>query len=96
MASVTRSNSANPFFKAKRVDHGYDCDMGGPGGSRCQLRRLEAETYAKNKAEQEKGLEGNKLAMSFLQEYNASDAAHDAAVGAANSILALLDRWSLT
>ena len=45
-----------------------------------QWRRLEAETYAKSKTKQEKGFEGNKLAMSFLRECNASDAAHDAAL----------------
>merc|ERR1719158_1682400 len=44
-----------------------------------------------SKAEQEKGLEGVKLALSLLKEYYASDAAHNAAVGAAGGIVGLLE-----
>merc|ERR1712050_77299 len=56
-----------------------------------QLRREEKQTYVDSKAEQEKGLEGVKLAMKVLKEYYASDAAHDAAVGAAGGIISLLE-----
>merc|ERR1740129_2524526 len=56
-----------------------------------QLRRQEKEAYAMSKAEQEKGLEGVKLALNLLKEYYASDAAHDAAVGAASGIVGLLE-----
>merc|ERR1719330_816992 len=54
-----------------------------------QLRRQEKEAYTMSKAEQEKGLEGVKLALTLLKEYYASDAAHDAAVGAATGIIGL-------
>merc|ERR1719215_2142981 len=56
-----------------------------------QLRRQEKEEYAMSKAEQEKGLEGIKLALNLLKEYYASDAAHTAAVGAASGIVGLLE-----
>merc|ERR1719319_470737 len=56
-----------------------------------QLRRQEKEAYAMSKAEQEKGLEGVKLALNLLKEYYASDAAHGAAVGAATGIVGLLE-----
>merc|ERR1712187_201506 len=56
-----------------------------------RLRREEKDTYTSSKAEQEKGLEGVKLAMKVLKEYYASDAAHDAAVGAAGDIISLLE-----
>merc|ERR1719410_1306085 len=56
-----------------------------------QLRRQEAEAYASSKAEQEKGLAGIKLALKVLKEYYASDAAHDAAVGAGGGIISLLE-----
>merc|ERR1719469_438847 len=44
-----------------------------------------------SKTEQEKGLEGIKLALHLLREYYASDASHDAAVGAAAGIIGLLE-----
>jgi len=56
-----------------------------------QLRREEKEEYVASKAEQEKGLEGIKLALNLLKEYYASDAAHTAAVGAASGIVGLLE-----
>merc|ERR1719319_91236 len=56
-----------------------------------QLRRQEKEEYVMSKAEQEKGLEGVKLALNLLKEYYASDAAHNAAVGAATGIVGLLE-----
>merc|ERR1719414_2228061 len=55
------------------------------------LRREEKETYTSSKAEQEKGLEGIKLALKVLKEYYASDAQHDAASGAAGGIISLLE-----
>merc|ERR1712129_538957 len=56
-----------------------------------QLRREEKEEYVASKAEQEKGLEGIKLALNLLKEYYASDAAHTVAVGAASGIVGLLE-----
>jgi len=56
-----------------------------------KLRQEEHETYTASKAEQEKGLEGVKLALNILKEYYASDAAHDAASGAASGIIGLLE-----
>ena len=58
-----------------------------------QLRREEHEAYVASKAEQEKGLEGIKLALNLLKEYYASDAAHTAAVGAASGIVGLETAW---
>merc|ERR1712194_647072 len=60
-------------------------------GKMGQLRRQEKEEYVMSKAEQEKGLEGVKLALNLLKEYYASDAAHGAAVGAATGIVGLLE-----
>jgi len=55
------------------------------------LRREESGLYTESKAEQEKGLEGVKLALKVLKEYYASDANHEAAVGAAGGIISLLE-----
>jgi len=55
------------------------------------LRREEHGSYTDSKAEQEKGLEGVKMALNILKEYYASDAAHDAASGAASGIIGLLE-----
>merc|ERR1719410_2648279 len=56
-----------------------------------KLRGEEKDTYTSSKAEQEKGLEGVKLAMKVMKEYYASDAAHEMAVGAAGGIISLLE-----
>merc|ERR1712045_1008966 len=56
-----------------------------------KLRQEEKEAYTANRAEQAKGLEGVKLAMKLLREYYASDAAHNAASGAASGIVGLLE-----
>merc|ERR1719192_1546761 len=56
-----------------------------------QLREKENETYKKNKAELEQGLEGVKLALKVLSDYYDSDAAHTAAEGAGSSIIGLLE-----
>merc|ERR1712187_393250 len=56
-----------------------------------RLRQEEKDAYTSNKVEQEKGLAGVKLALKVLKEYYASDAAHDAAVGAAGGIISLLE-----
>merc|ERR1712050_229648 len=55
------------------------------------LRQEEKTAYTSSKAEQEKGLAGVKLALKILKEYYASDAAHDAATGAAGGIISLLE-----
>jgi len=56
-----------------------------------KLRLEEKDTYTSSKAEQEKGLAGVKLALKVLKEYYASDAAHEAASGAAGGIISLLE-----
>jgi len=56
-----------------------------------KMRLEEKDTYTTSKAEQEKGLEGVKLALKVLKEYYASDAVHEAAVGAAGGIISLLE-----
>jgi len=56
-----------------------------------KLRFEEKEAYSASRAEQMKGLEGVKLAMKLLREYYASDAAHNAATGAAGGIIGLLE-----
>jgi len=56
-----------------------------------KLRLEEKDTYTFSKAEQEKGLAGVKLALNVLKEYYASDAAHNAASGAAGGIISLLE-----
>jgi len=55
------------------------------------LRREEQASYTSSKAEQEKGLEGIKLALKILKEYYSSDAEHNAAVGAGGGIISLLE-----
>merc|ERR1719277_614849 len=55
------------------------------------LRQEEKTAYTSSRAEQEKGLAGVKLALKILKEYYASDAAHDAATGAAGGIISLLE-----
>jgi len=56
-----------------------------------KLRSEEKEAYTSSKAEQDKGLEGVKLALKLLKEYYANDAAHGAASGAAGGIISLLE-----
>jgi len=56
-----------------------------------KLRLEEKDAYTSNKAEQDKGLEGVKLALKLLREYYSSDAAHNAATGAATGIIGLLE-----
>merc|ERR1719422_640302 len=56
-----------------------------------KLRQEEKEAYTANRAEQDKGLEGVKLAMKLLREYHASDASHDAASGAAGGVIGPLE-----
>merc|ERR1719422_2131513 len=56
-----------------------------------KLRQEENEAYTASRAEQAKGLEGVKLALKMLREYYASDAAHEAASGAAAGIIGLLE-----
>merc|ERR1712113_1202979 len=55
------------------------------------MRRDENAAYTSSKADQKKGLAGVKLALKILKEYYASDAAHDAATGAAGGIISLLE-----
>merc|ERR1719401_2758987 len=56
-----------------------------------KLRQEQKEAYTSARAEQAKGLEGVKAAMKLLRDYYASDAAHDAASGAAGGIISLLE-----
>lgn len=60
-------------------------------GEMDKLRSEEKEAFTSNKAEQEKGLEGIKMALKVLREYYAQDAAHDSADGAASGIIGLLE-----
>merc|ERR1719215_2379925 len=55
------------------------------------LRKEENVAYVQNKREMEQGIEGVKLALKVLREYYAKDKAHDAADGAANGIVGLLE-----
>merc|ERR1712187_154643 len=55
-------------------------------------RREETAAFAGSKAELEKGLTGIKMALKILNEYYGSaDKAHEAAAGAGNSIISLLE-----
>jgi len=56
-----------------------------------KLRKEENVAYVQNKREMEQGIEGVKLALKVLREYYAKDTAHDAAEGAANGIVGLLE-----
>merc|ERR1719476_1194270 len=56
-----------------------------------KLRRGQKAAYDASKAELEKGIAGIKLAMKILNDYYSSDAAHEAAGGAAGGIIALLE-----
>merc|ERR1719468_90984 len=57
-----------------------------------QMRSEEKAACQDSKAELEKGLNGIKLALKVLKEYYAADGkAHDAADGAANGIIGLLE-----
>jgi len=60
-------------------------------GEMNKMRLDEHDAYDSAKAEQEKGLEGVKMAMQVLKEYYSSDAVHGAAVGAAGGIVSLLE-----
>merc|ERR1712060_589090 len=56
-----------------------------------RLRGEEKTAYEAAKAELEKGITGIKLALKILNEYYASDAAHETADGAASGIISLLE-----
>merc|ERR1711920_1010618 len=57
-----------------------------------RLRQEEKAAFTASKAELEKGLAGLKLALKILNEYYGSaDKAHEAAAGAGNSIISLLE-----
>jgi len=56
-----------------------------------KLRQEEKDTYTAGRAEQMKGLDGVRLAIKLLKDYYSSDAAHDAATGAATGIIGLLE-----
>merc|ERR1740120_163811 len=56
-----------------------------------RLRGEEKTAYESAKAELEKGITGIKLALKILNEYYASDAAHETADGAASGIISLLE-----
>jgi len=58
-----------------------------------KLRQEEKEAFTASKAEQEKGLEGIKMALKVLREYyaKADDASHNTADGAASGIISLLE-----
>merc|ERR1712060_943398 len=56
-----------------------------------RIRGEENAAYVAAKAELEKGITGIKLALKILNEYYASDAAHETADGAASGIISLLE-----
>merc|ERR1719484_40187 len=57
-----------------------------------KIRQEENEAYKKNRAEMEQGLKGVRLALKVLKDYYAKgDKEHDAADGAANGIIGLLE-----
>merc|ERR1719213_1212822 len=57
-----------------------------------ELRAKEKELYAKNKPELEQGIAGVQLALKVLREYYAKeDKSHEAAEGASNTIVGLLE-----
>lgn len=57
-----------------------------------KLRQEEKEAYVASKAEQEKGLEGVKLAIKLLREYYAkTDASHNMAAGGVSGVVGLLE-----
>merc|ERR1719324_1315195 len=57
-----------------------------------KMRSEEHELFVGNKADMEKGLEGVKLALKILSDYYAKDGkAHDAAQGAGEGIIGLLE-----
>jgi len=63
--------------------------------SRAQMTKMRQEEHAafvKNKADLEQGIEGVKLGLKVLREYYAKEGkAHQAAEGAANSVVSLLE-----
>merc|ERR1719414_1242175 len=57
-----------------------------------ELRKKENDVFMKSKADMEEGIQGVQLALKILREYYAKeDKAHDAAGGAANGIVGLLE-----
>merc|ERR1719188_1151876 len=57
-----------------------------------ETRKNENDVFVKSKADMEEGLQGVQLALKILREYYATeDKAHDAAGGAANGIVGLLE-----
>merc|ERR1712066_91964 len=56
-----------------------------------RIRGEENTAYVAAKAELEKGITGIKLALKILNEYYASDAAHETPDGAASGIISLLE-----
>jgi len=57
-----------------------------------KFRQEEHDTFVKNKAEMDEGLEGIKMALKVLREYYAKgDKAHEAADGSASGIVGLLE-----
>jgi len=56
-----------------------------------RLRKEQNTAYLQTRADQEKGLEGLKLALKVLTEYYAGDHEHEAAQGAGQGIIGLLE-----
>jgi len=56
-----------------------------------RLRKEQNTAYLQTRADQEKGLEGLKLALKILSEYYAGDHDHEAAEGAGQGIIGLLE-----
>jgi len=56
-----------------------------------KIRLEEHEVFVNNKADNEQGLEGVKMALKILRDYYAKDADHEAASGAGNGIIGMLE-----
>merc|ERR1711957_906626 len=56
-----------------------------------RLRKEQKTAYLQTRADQEKGLEGLKLALKIISEYYAGDHDHEAAEGAGQGIIGLLE-----
>lgn len=80
--------------KLKEQTAGLRSELAGIEKSQAQmdsLRKNEHNTFVKNKAELEDGLEGVRIALKALREfYGKSDHAHDAS-GSANSLIAMIE-----
>merc|ERR1719172_211683 len=56
-----------------------------------KMRMEEHEVYVSQKPEMEEGLQGVKLALKILKDYYGGDADHEAAKGAADGIIGLIE-----